>query len=87
MLKLVIEKLDKMDHKLDKLDNRVDNVDVTLAKQEVSLSEHIRRTALLEEDVRPIKKHVNNVQGALKLLGLISLLAGIAAVLKELGLI
>ena len=54
---------------LEKMDSRLDNVDITLAKQQVSLDEHIRRTELLETKVEPIQKHVNMVDGALKFIG------------------
>lgn len=63
--------------KLDKLDDRLDSVDKTLVKQEANLGEHMRRTALLEEDLKPIKKHVGHVEGGLKLLGILSLILGI----------
>lgn len=64
--------------KLDRLDERLDAINVTLAKQEVSLSEHIRRTALAEKNIsrldgsiRKINVHVHRVQGVFKfLLGL-----------------
>jgi len=40
--------LHRIEYKVDKLDTRLDSVDVTLARQEVHLEEHIRRTRLLE---------------------------------------
>lgn len=60
--------------KLDEMDKRIDNIDITLAKQHVSLEEHIKRTNLLEEQLKPVNKHVDMVNGALKLLGFIAVL-------------
>lgn len=36
---------------LEKLDSRIDNIDITIAKQQVTLDEHVRRTNLLEKKV------------------------------------
>lgn len=78
-------------NKIDRLDSRIDNVDKTLVKQEVSLSEHIRRTELAEEAIKilkssidPINRHVHMVEGALKMIGGLSLLLGIATTLLKL---
>jgi chromosome segregation ATPase len=83
-------KLDKIDAKLDKIDERLGSIDVTLAKQEVNLKEHMRRTHLnevsiakIKDDIVPINKHINMLEGVLKFFGVISLLVGIvAAVVK-----
>ena len=52
----MVKQLDRIEQKVDKLDHRLDNVDITLAKQHVSLDEHIKRTALLESKVIPLEK-------------------------------
>jgi hypothetical protein len=52
------KKLDRIETKIDKLDSRLDSVDVTLAKQHESLKDHIRRTELLEQEIKPVAKHV-----------------------------
>ena len=83
------EQLEKIENKIDKLDTRIDNVDVTLAKQSVILDEHTRRSLANEEQVAllkkkfddelgPVKAHVQMVHGAFKLIGLIATIAGIA---------
>lgn len=71
--------------KLDKIEERLDNVDVTLAKQHVTLEEHMRRSLaneeavqILKEQMEPIKDHVKAVNTVLKLAG------GIAIVLAAL---
>ena len=63
--------------KLIKIDSRLSSVDITLAKQHEQLAEHMRRTALAEESIKYVNRHVNMVEGGLKILGLISILIGI----------
>ena len=74
----------KLEEKLDKIDGRLSSIDVTLAKQEVNLQEHMRRTQLNEqaiekitENLVPINKHVGHVEGAFKVLGMIATAAGV----------
>jgi hypothetical protein len=45
--------------KLDKLDERIDSIDITLAKQHVSLDEHIRRTELNEKALELMAEETN----------------------------
>ena len=76
--------VDKIESKIDKLDSRLDDVDKTLVKQEAQLAEHIRRTNILEKELKPVKIHVERVNGAFKLLGIV---ASILGILKLLNLI
>lgn len=77
------ELLQEMSKALDRLDNSVDNINITLGKQEVHLAEHIRRTELLEEEMRPIRDHVNRVNALMLLLGgLLALLGAIKTVVE-----
>jgi hypothetical protein len=62
------KRLERIEDKIDKLSDKLADTNVILGKQHVSLSEHIRRTNLLEKQMAPIATHVNYVQGALKLL-------------------
>lgn len=64
--------------KLDKALEHIASIDVTLAKQAIILDEHIKRTNLLEAEVKPIKKHVDMVEGAIKLIMLLGVVIGIA---------
>lgn len=68
----------RIEDKIDHVVERLSSIDSTLSAQHVSLKEHIRRTDLLESQVKPIEKHVTMVHGAIKLVGLVALLAGIA---------
>ena len=96
--KEVMEAIQKLDSKLEKLDHRVDNIDKTLIKQEASLDKHIYRTEIAEENIEitkkslrdlrkemvPVQKHVNYMEGALKGLGILSVLAGLALAVAKL---
>lgn len=74
--------------KLDKLDGRLDSVDKTLIVNTASLEEHVRRTALLEEQMIPVKRHIAMFEGVLKVVGGLSVIASLlVSVLKVLGLI
>lgn len=54
-----------------------------LAKQQESLNYHIKRTDLLEEDLRPVKKHVYMINGFLKGFGAVSVLLGILKIAHD----
>lgn len=68
---------DRILDKLDRIEAIQTKQEVHLGKLTVSVEEHVKRTNLLEEDVRPIKKHVAMVEGALKLIALAGILATI----------
>lgn len=77
--------------KQSEIEKRLASIDVSLAKQSTILEEHIRRTGaaehrieMLQEELEPIKTHVAMVHGAFKLVGIISVLSGIAVGLVEL---
>lgn len=68
-------KIDRLDEKLDRVAERINSIDVTLGQQHVSLQEHMRRTALLEEQVElhrkefsPVRDHVNMVKWGLRII-------------------
>lgn len=65
------------DQKFDVIMQDIGEIRVVQAEQHIILKEHIRRTELLEDDVKPIKKHVYMVEGALKFVGILGILAGI----------
>lgn len=87
VMKLVLSKLDKIDSKIENVDSRLNEMDKTLVKQELNLAEHMRRTDLLENKLEPVEKHVERMQGALKLVVIIGTIVGIAVgIAKLLGL-
>jgi len=79
--------------KLDKLDERLDSIDITLAKQNVSLEHHIKRTEINEKALVVLSDEANARLSKLEsskdmILGGITLLSVIGAVVlwfNELG--
>ena len=63
---------------LKSVEKRLGSIDKTLVLQKSNLEEHMRRTEILEDEIDPIKAHVEQVKGAGKLLGILSLVATIA---------
>lgn len=64
-----------IDEKLDKVIDKLSSIEVVQAQQHVTLQEHTRRSTLLEDEVKPIKRHVAMVEGAMKLVAACSMLA------------
>lgn len=77
----------RIEDKIDKIIEKVNTIDVTLAKQQVTLDEHVRRTNLLEEKMEPVEKHVTIVNGCLKIIAALGTIIGlIHGILKLKGL-
>lgn len=72
----------RIDTKLDEVNNRLTSIDQTLAAQHVSLKDHIRRTEILEETVKPIQEHVLKVNGVLTFFKYLASIAVIAEVVR-----
>lgn len=72
------DKLKRIEDKLDRVRDKISDIDVTLAAQHESLKLHIKRTDLLEKKLEPVEKHVIMVNGVLKFIGLVSIIAAIA---------
>jgi hypothetical protein len=78
-----IEKhLDKIDDRLGGQDDKLGRQEVSLARLVVAVEDHVQRSnkqdenlELLRGDVKPIQRHVAMVEGGLKLIGVLSLLA------------
>jgi hypothetical protein len=65
-----------------KLDDRLDGIDLTLVRHDENLKTHMHRTELLEEELKPVRKHVYMVQGVGAFIGLLALLATVFMVFK-----
>lgn len=76
--------IQKIDIKVDKLDEKLDLIDNHLAVYNEQLKEHIRRTEILEEEVRPIAKFIAKFQGALTLIASSGIILGIAKLIDYL---
>lgn len=75
----VRKSLDEIKNNIKEINSSMREIDKTLVKQEAQLAEHIRRTNLLESKIEPVEKHIHMVNGALKLLGILSIVVGIIA--------
>jgi hypothetical protein len=79
--------------KLEKIDEKLHIMDKTLVKQEENLKQHMYRTTLaekrlehIENDLKPVKKHIARVDGVLKFLGIAAIVISIVSgILKLLG--
>lgn len=76
--------MDWLKDELEKLSEKQDRMNETLIRNTATLEEHVRRTNLLEAEIKPIKRHVDVVQGAGKFTVAI---AGLVATLKSIGLL
>lgn len=81
--------------KLDDMDKRLDSIDRTLAAQHVEIQNHIKRTDIAEQRqnnfeklmIEVVLKHINQVNGALKLIGILATIVGIfAGIAKVIGI-
>lgn len=72
-------RISRIENKLDSISDRIGNIDVTLAAQHESLKEHIRRTSLLEEAVKPLTAQYISIKTMAKAVGT---LVGVAIVLE-----
>lgn len=77
------KRLERIEAKLDDVSDHIAAIDVTLGQQHVSLREHIRRTAILESEIQPIKRHVQIIEGFFKIVGAIVLFLGAVATIFE----
>lgn len=60
--------LERLEDKLDKMIDSVASIDKTLAGQAIQLTEHVRRTNLLEGQVEVLKGLASKVRGVLMFL-------------------
>jgi hypothetical protein len=81
-------KIDKIDAKIDKILEHSASTDATLAGQAEQIRYHIKRTDLVELEVKSIKDHINVVNAVTKVAGVAIGSSGIIfGVLKYLKLV
>lgn len=85
------ENIEKLLDKIENINKHLYSIDMTLVKQHASLEVHMARTTTNEKlieiivaDMKPIKKHVNHVEGGVKLLGLLALILGLLSAIVKL---
>ncbi len=76
------KRLERIEKKIDDGNDHLASIDITLAEQHISLREHMRRTALIEQDLKPIKNHVAMMNAAAKI---ITIVGGMMALYKYFG--
>lgn len=76
---------------LDKIAEKIDEIREDISEIKVDLREHIYRTKLAEENIsilrselKPVEKHVERMNGGLKLLSVIVVVAAVVKVFIEL---
>ena len=77
ILDLILDQIKQVRKISEDSDKRLDKIDVTLASQHVILDEHIKRTELLEQKMEHVDRHVNMVNGALKLIGFVGIVVAL----------
>lgn len=77
------QKLIRIEDKIDGIHDKISAIDTTLAAQHESLKHHIKRTDMLEAELKPIRKHVDMVSGALKFIGIIAALVAIIEFIRS----
>lgn len=79
--------------KFDKLEDEVVQIRIIQSSQASDLAHHIKRTNLLEErleqiaeEIKPVQNHVQKVNGAFILIGVVGTILGIAvSIIKLVG--
>jgi len=76
--------------KLDKISDNIEAIKDDICLIKIDLAVHISRTAqneemlqILRKELKPVEVHVERVNGALKLLGLILLIGGVVKLFIE----
>lgn len=76
--------LKRLENKVDMTNEHLASIDITLAKQSIILEEHTKRSTALEAQVEPLKNHVERVNGALKFIKVLGILAALAEAIRML---
>lgn len=78
------------DEKLDRIIDRIDEIREDIADMKVDLATHILRTRIAEENIeilrselKPVEKHVERMNGGIKLLSAILVVAAVVKVFIE----
>ena len=84
ILRLIHEKVEKLDSKIDTISSDIVEIKITSARHDENLKLHMKRSDLAEEGINllkdelvPIKKHVNYVDGIVKFLAVMSTALGV----------
>lgn len=64
------KQLERVETKVDSVVESISNINVHVAEIKKDLKYHIKRTDILEAELKPIKRHVALMQATFKLLGM-----------------
>jgi chaperonin cofactor prefoldin len=78
------QRLERIENKVDVLSDKLSDTNIILAKQHESLVHHIKRTDLLEKQIRPIQTHIDRVQGVFKF---VMFAAAVAAIIEAVHMV
>lgn len=67
----------RIEDKLDLLTDKVYSIDKTMDRNTNSLEVHIKRTEILEAEMKPVKSHVNLMNNIAKIIIFLGILAAI----------
>lgn len=89
----LMKTIEDIDEKTDRIDARLTNIEKVLIIQEENLKTHMYRTELAEKSIErlynqltPVTVHVTQMEAAIKILGVASVVAGVTvAVLRIFG--
>ena len=85
---VIVAKFDELHTRLDHLDKKQDEMNETLVRNTVSLELHIKRTDMLEAEIKPMKSFMSVVNAGLKIIGagavVVSLVTGVSKILEML---
>ena len=79
------ERIERIECKVDDVKDHCNSIDKTLIKNTADIEIHIKRTDIAEQnlekirvEIKPINRHVIMMEGALKFVGVLALVAGLA---------
>jgi hypothetical protein len=71
------DELNKLHLKIDKVSEEQQETNIHLAEYNTQLGIHLKRSEMLEQELKPVVKHVYMLQGALKLAASAGIIAGL----------
>ncbi len=71
-------------NKVDEMLEKMGDMNVSIAKIQIDVAHHIKRTDLLEKQVGPMKEHASELKGAVKFLKLLAVIVAIVEACRSL---
>lgn len=72
-----MDDMKRLESKIDVLGHDLKAIDKTLLRNTLSLEDHMKRTRMIEEQLEPVKKHVDLMNNIAKIIVFIGILAAI----------